>query len=268
MDGRPVLVTTGPSAQASAEVLQRLAGLGVPEVIAISGDVVTTTWAPPLAASHVDWASVAETLAAAHDRGVTHGDLSPSSILAGQVVAGWLGTGTPADDVVALGAMLTDPGLAQRALTADPSARPTMRALADAMIATSAPAPHRRHVHPRSARGPAVAAGMVFVLVGLLIVGPTSPSPTARRTDQGVPVLTSDGVRWSAGQAGDVATVADWDCDGEATPVLLRPGEGIVWGFPDWTPTARPRVLAHYPEATALRVTASSGCDRVRPGRR
>lgn len=52
--------------------------------------------------------------------------------------------------------------------------------------------------------------------------------------------VTTDGVvrhagrRFAVGEAGDEATVGDWDCDGEATVVLLRPATGEVFTFAAW----------------------------------
>jgi len=37
------------------------------------------------------------------------------------------------------------------------------------------------------------------------------------------------------GQDGDEVAIGDWDCDGTATPALLRPGSGEVFVFPRWS---------------------------------
>jgi hypothetical protein len=47
-------------------------------------------------------------------------------------------------------------------------------------------------------------------------------------------VLTAGGKRYRVGQEGDEVLVEDWDCDGEATPALLRPETGEVFVFTRW----------------------------------
>jgi hypothetical protein len=42
-------------------------------------------------------------------------------------------------------------------------------------------------------------------------------------------------VRIELGEPGDVVAVADSDCDGVATPVVLRPTTGEVFVFPRWS---------------------------------
>lgn len=37
------------------------------------------------------------------------------------------------------------------------------------------------------------------------------------------------------GDEGDLVALGDWDCDGIATPALLRPGTGEVFVFPEWS---------------------------------
>jgi hypothetical protein len=37
----------------------------------------------------------------------------------------------------------------------------------------------------------------------------------------------------------DRLAVVDWDCDGTATLVLLRPESGEVFGFEDWDPSGQ-----------------------------
>jgi hypothetical protein len=48
------------------------------------------------------------------------------------------------------------------------------------------------------------------------------------------PLVTVDGVRFQMGTQGDVVVVGDWDCDGAATPALLRPSTGEVFRFSGW----------------------------------
>jgi tRNA A-37 threonylcarbamoyl transferase component Bud32 len=48
-------------------------------------------------------------------------------------------------------------------------------------------------------------------------------------------VATVGPVQVELGRGGDLVVVADSDCDGVATPVVLRPESGEVFVFPDWS---------------------------------
>jgi hypothetical protein len=71
---------------------------------------------------------------------------------------------------------------------------------------------------------------------------PTAPPPAADVDGDGCAevvrvdgrVVEAGGARWSLGEPGDVATVGDWDCDGTASPALLRPATGAVFVFTRW----------------------------------
>ena len=76
---------------------------------------------------------------------------------------------------------------------------------------------------------------------------PHLPAPTSRRTvadvdGDGCPepvaieggIVEVGGVRYEVGVAGDDVAVGDWDCDGRATPALLRSATGEVFVFPAW----------------------------------
>ena len=48
-------------------------------------------------------------------------------------------------------------------------------------------------------------------------------------------VVTPEGLRrYALGGPGDRLVLGDWDCDGRATPVLVRPGEVVGWRYPRW----------------------------------
>lgn len=63
-------------------------------------------------------------------------------------------------------------------------------------------------------------------------------------------VSVSDGVvttpqhRYVVGSPGDDVVVADWDCDGRATPALLRASTGEVFLFPGWAEPGRTMTVA------------------------
>jgi hypothetical protein len=46
--------------------------------------------------------------------------------------------------------------------------------------------------------------------------------------------------RWTLGEPGDLVTVGDWDCDGEASAALLRPASGDVFVFATWAELDQP----------------------------
>jgi hypothetical protein len=69
--------------------------------------------------------------------------------------------------------------------------------------------------------------------------------------------------RWQVGGPGDTLTLADWDCDGDATPALLRRDTGEVFVFADWVPpgdeiTVQP--VTSVADAALIRPTAGAEC--------
>jgi hypothetical protein len=67
---------------------------------------------------------------------------------------------------------------------------------------------------------------------------PSAMPPTSRDTHTrpagGGEVITRAGARFGVGDPGDVVTVGDWDCDGTATPGVVRPTTGEVFLFDRW----------------------------------
>ena len=47
--------------------------------------------------------------------------------------------------------------------------------------------------------------------------------------------ITVEGATFELGTVGDAVAVGDWDCDGQATPGLVRPGSGEVFLFDRWS---------------------------------
>jgi len=66
--------------------------------------------------------------------------------------------------------------------------------------------------------------------------------------------VVAGGVRYAVGRAGDRIAIGDWDCDGRATPAVLRPATGEVFVFPRWAPSRRPLTVG--PSATIAGATA------------
>jgi hypothetical protein len=84
-------------------------------------------------------------------------------------------------------------------------------------------------------------------------ITPPGPTPSTPATTLGplpdatpvgpTPVIVGDGVvqlgdqRFAVGADGDVLALGDWDCDGVATPAVLRPSTGSVFRFDRWATT-------------------------------
>lgn len=71
-------------------------------------------------------------------------------------------------------------------------------------------------------------------------------------------LLVVDGATYRVGLAGDRVALADWDCDGQITAVLLRPSTGEVFDFPVWASEGQPtdgQLLATVTGATGLSST-------------
>ena len=68
--------------------------------------------------------------------------------------------------------------------------------------------------------------------------------------------------RWTLGEPGDMVTVGDWDCDGEASAALLRPASGDVFVFGTWAELDQPVTVS------AVDQVVGRGGDPVRARRR
>ncbi len=73
--------------------------------------------------------------------------------------------------------------------------------------------------------------------------------------------------QWSLGEPGDLVALGDWDCDGDASAALLRPGTGDVFVFSAWAPEDEPVTVASTRRVhggVGLRAEAAGdGCDRL-----
>jgi hypothetical protein len=89
--------------------------------------------------------------------------------------------------------------------------------------------------------------------------------PEALAVDAGT--VSAGAARWALGEPGDLIALGDWDCDGGASPALLRPGTGDVFVFSSWaehgspvTATASQRVEG----GVGIRSEpGDEGCDRL-----
>lgn len=77
--------------------------------------------------------------------------------------------------------------------------------------------------------------------------------------------IQAGAVRYRLGNDGDDVAVGDWDCDGSATPALVRPSTGEVFVFSRWATSSEPlslRATAVVPGAAAP--VAADGCGPLR----
>jgi hypothetical protein len=192
---------------------------------------------------------LARTLAAAHGRGIVHGDLRPASVVVtpdGRPVVVDLGlaalTGVasaPADDVLALALLLDaciDAAAAETpavrtvlapALSGHPAARPGAADLAIGLAAACVPTPLRRPAPADPPAAPVVAvadrspsrrrvraavgAGLALVVLGVVVPLVRSPAPPAAGRVQGALPAASPAVSAGSSRAPQPAGVAeDW----------------------------------------------------------
>ncbi len=86
-------------------------------------------------------------------------------------------------------------------------------------------------------------------------------------------IVTAAGVRWQVAAPDEIVVVGDWDCDGQPTPAVVRPGSGQVWTYSRWADdgeslTAAPAgVVPGASSATAMHADAEAvgkkGCDTI-----
>jgi hypothetical protein len=104
---------------------------------------------------------------------------------------------------------------------------------------------------------------------------PAAAAPAADVDGDGCPeTLAVDGgtvsagaARWALGEPGDLIALGDWDCDGGASPAVLRPGTGDVFVFSAWAEHGSP-VTAWSSQrvdgGVGIRSEAGDeGCDRL-----
>ena len=103
------------------------------------------------------------------------------------------------------------------------------------------------------------------------------PAPTADSADRGRPedpadheagaVLEHGGYRYGVGAPGDFVQTGDWDCDGQATPAIVRPSTGHVvlfdaWPAPDQSISMPVRWQVEAP--TGAEAVSHGSCDLLR----
>lgn len=316
-DGRLEVVRCAPpedpaALRATVDRLRAAAGPGVVEVLSCVDDgdgvVVVLAFAGhavegPLRGDALApiAASVASHLSDLHLRGVAHGAVAAEHVLvdaAGGVRLCGLRGGDPADDVVALGRLVdrlldaedrSEAAAALRAVVArctteDPSARPTMAAIA-ASLATASPARRAVRVEapPRERSSRPLVAGAALlgaITVGVVAtVGRADPQPAARTTTTTSITTTTTiaappapprrfehrGVTWELGTERDQLLLGDWNCDGVDTPALLTAADHALYVIDEW-PTGEALAARHVrtiSNATRAEVERGPSCDRI-----
>lgn len=72
--------------------------------------------------------------------------------------------------------------------------------------------------------------------------------------------------QWKIGEAGDAITIADWDCDGTATPALLRRPTGEIFVFDAWAEPGEEvavQTISTIPDAALIAPTPDVDCPDV-----
>ncbi len=85
----------------------------------------------------------------------------------------------------------------------------------------------------------------------------------------GQPAIATPTRRWLIGQTDDLVAVGDWNCDGIATPAVLRPTSGEAFFFAVWpygSPPAQPTSRASVPTG-ATRVSSLANVAEASPAR-
>ena len=95
-------------------------------------------------------------------------------------------------------------------------------------------------------------------------VWPPDPQPDPEVVEVAAGVVSSSGSRWRVASADDLVAVGDWDCDGLATPAVVRHGTGRIWVYDRWAEgsEATPvEAAAAVPDAVSAHAVDGDGCD-------
>lgn len=95
-------------------------------------------------------------------------------------------------------------------------------------------------------------------------VWPPDPHSEPEVVEVAAGVVSSSGRRWRVASADDLVAVGDWDCDGLATPAIVRYATGRIWVYDKWvegSEAALVEAAAAVPEATAANAVDGDGCD-------
>jgi hypothetical protein len=79
-------------------------------------------------------------------------------------------------------------------------------------------------------------------------------------------VVSSSGRRWQVAAPDDLVVIGDWDCDGLATPAVVRPGTGHVWTYANWAEGTEGVVAdaaGTVPDAMSAAAVTVDGCHHL-----
>lgn len=79
-------------------------------------------------------------------------------------------------------------------------------------------------------------------------------------------VVSSSGRRWQVAAPDDLVVIGDWDCDGLATPAVVRPGTGHVWTYANWAEGTEGVVAdaaGTVPDAISATAVTVDGCHHL-----
>ena len=136
----------------------------------------------------------------------------------------------------------------------EPEATRVQPSTASPALADSRPPPSPPSADHRASARPAVPAGCPLLNVALTADVDGDGCAEPLRYADGV--IEAGTLRWSVGQAGDVAVTGDWSCAGNHSLALLRPTTGEVFAFNEWATTDRDvhaRLVAQVPGGRSLR---------------
>ncbi len=84
---------------------------------------------------------------------------------------------------------------------------------------------------------------------------------------QAAALLAHEGRRYALGAAGDFVEMGDWDCDGTATPALVRPSNGAIVLFDEWPEPGETLALPQrwrIDHPTGVETVTNGECDLLR----
>lgn len=96
-------------------------------------------------------------------------------------------------------------------------------------------------------------------------VWPPDPESGTEVVEVASGVVSSSGRRWQVASANDLVSVGDWNCDGVATPAVVRHGTGQIWVYTHWAEgtQAVPVDAATVPDAVSAKAVDSEGCHHL-----
>lgn len=95
-------------------------------------------------------------------------------------------------------------------------------------------------------------------------VWPPRPQPDPEVVEVAAGVVSSAGRRWQVASAGDLVALGDWDCDGLATPAVVRHRTGRIWVYDEWGEGSQADLVeaaGPVPDAASAHAVDGDECD-------